>query len=273
MRDIFERVLQEYPVALNAEITEHPLAIFLRHDAPEEIRALVDDDAFVVKGSCGQGRWAPVPWIAVMENLVTTTTQNGYYVVYLFSVDMESVYLSLAQGVTAVKNEFKRDRNKILLQRAELIRTRIPAFKKRFKAGPIDLKATTGLGKDYETSTAFAKRYRSDNLPDAAQLEDDLMHMINLYKLLIFEGGVDLVESPADVDGEETMEIEERKRYREHKRIEGRINTDKVKDVHGYDCAACGFNFLKAYGQLGEKFIEAHHLSLSLTSSPVKKES
>lgn len=29
---------------------------------------------------------------------------------------------------------------------------------------------------------------------------------------------------------------------------------------HGYDCAACGFNFEVAYGELGREFIHTHHL-------------
>ena len=31
-------------------------------------------------------------------------------------------------------------------------------------------------------------------------------------------------------------------------------------DHHGYDCAACGFNFEKTYGSLGEDYIHVHHL-------------
>ena len=31
-------------------------------------------------------------------------------------------------------------------------------------------------------------------------------------------------------------------------------------DHYGYDCAVCGFNFEKAYGTLGAKYIEVHHL-------------
>lgn len=30
--------------------------------------------------------------------------------------------------------------------------------------------------------------------------------------------------------------------------------------VHGYNCAACDFNFSDVYGDLGDKFIEIHHI-------------
>ncbi|WP_332379935.1 HNH endonuclease [Lactococcus lactis] len=31
-------------------------------------------------------------------------------------------------------------------------------------------------------------------------------------------------------------------------------------EVHGYNCAACDFNFSDVYGDLGDKFIEIHHI-------------
>jgi 5-methylcytosine-specific restriction protein A len=30
--------------------------------------------------------------------------------------------------------------------------------------------------------------------------------------------------------------------------------------AHGYDCAACGFNYFNTYGSWGEGFAEVHHL-------------
>lgn len=34
----------------------------------------------------------------------------------------------------------------------------------------------------------------------------------------------------------------------------------RAKEIHLYVCMACGFDFEKAYGDLGKKYIEAHHL-------------
>src|SRR6516225_5234556 len=53
-----------------------------------------------VAWSLGQGKWASVPWVACLDRRDTTTTQRSIYVVYLFSEDMSSVYLTLNQGVT-----------------------------------------------------------------------------------------------------------------------------------------------------------------------------
>ena len=40
-----------------------------------------------------------------MNKEITTSTQRGYYIVYLFSEDMERLYLTLAQGVTETAKE------------------------------------------------------------------------------------------------------------------------------------------------------------------------
>lgn len=35
---------------------------------------------------------------------------------------------------------------------------------------------------------------------------------------------------------------------------------DDALAIHGFDCMGCGFNFEKAYGDLGKGFIEVHHI-------------
>jgi 5-methylcytosine-specific restriction protein A len=42
-------------------------------------------------------------------------------------------------------------------------------------------------------------------------------------------------------------------------RIRSAENRRKAIEHHGVECAVCGFNFEKAYGELGKGFIEIHH--------------
>ena len=54
--------------------------------------------------------------------------------------------------------------------------------------------------------------------------------------------------------------IEEKKRLRHHKFVERNLNlSKKAKEIHGYTCTACGFNFEERYGEIGINYIEAHH--------------
>lgn len=43
-------------------------------------------------------------------------------------------------------------------------------------------------------------------------------------------------------------------------RIRSAENRRKAIEHHGVECAVCGFDFEKAYGELGKGFIEIHHL-------------
>src|SRR5262245_52158871 len=49
----------------------------------------------------GSGQSLPlVPWIAVLDPDITTTAQEGLYIVYLYRVDLSRIYLSMNQGAT-----------------------------------------------------------------------------------------------------------------------------------------------------------------------------
>ena len=55
--------------------------------------------------------------------------------------------------------------------------------------------------------------------------------------------------------------FEEKKVLRHHKFVERNSKLAKrTKEIHGYTCVACGFNFRKKYGEIGMNYIEAHHL-------------
>ena len=44
------------------------------------------------------------------------------------------------------------------------------------------------------------------------------------------------------------------------RRVRSAINRQRAIEIHGVECAICGFNFQKTYGDLGRGFIEVHHL-------------
>lgn len=54
---------------------------------------------FIVKGSMGQSYKSDSPWIAILNPDITTTTQSGIYITFLFKKDMSGFYLALNQGI------------------------------------------------------------------------------------------------------------------------------------------------------------------------------
>ena len=187
-----ERVMNEWGGAHLEEYTEHPLARYIRGEATEEVKkAIVNPTGFSFKGSAGSGKWADVPWIAVFDDVVTDTATEGYYVVYLFHTSDPVVHLSLNQGTTRTRSEFKSATHDVLRERAQLIRRRLPDFAPRLPITTIDLGSVVGLPGDYAAGHAMGTSYSLSTLPSDEVLKRDLETAISAYKALTFRGGLD----------------------------------------------------------------------------------
>ncbi len=268
------RISSNYLNAKTGSMKDSSLASFINKVSKEIIKPNIqkNNEHFKYRSSCGQhSNWADVPWIAVLDPEITTSTMRGYYIVFLFSIDMKRVYLSLNQGMTDIEKELKTEgAAKELLRRAEFIRDRIPEFKKNFKYEPIDL--STKLSGNttrpylYEKGHAFGRKYNLSKDLDEQQITKDLNTILNLYSLLTYRGGIDTDTTEDEYKPSEGLTtLKEKRQYKTHRRIERAYsNSRKVKKKLGYTCEACGFNFKKRYGPLSlnkkkEEFIEAHH--------------
>ena len=81
-------------------------------DIPTILECFFEKNIYKIKSSVGQGRVTQCPWIAIMHTDETQSTQEGVYIVFLFSEDLKTVYITLAQGVTKTSPELisaKRD--------------------------------------------------------------------------------------------------------------------------------------------------------------------
>jgi 5-methylcytosine-specific restriction protein B len=74
-------------------------------EIPIRLKEVFPVSEYKVKASIGKGRITKCPWIAIMHNQETTTTQKGVYLVFLLSRDLRKIYLQLGQGVTKSNNE------------------------------------------------------------------------------------------------------------------------------------------------------------------------
>lgn len=263
LREALERVLNDYlQVSQNEIFARNPLAHFLRHEFPSVIFKILDNnDGLICKGSAGQGIWARGPWAAIFDKLITTTAQSGYYPVYLFREDMAGVYLSLNQGVTAIKNQYKSDAKTALNSRAENFRAMLGpnlGFLPKINLSPSSSNNDTAF---YEAGNIYAKFYPKDKIPSEEHLHADLYAIMDLYEQLKFaqEGGI----SGPETEGDEPpgLHYEDATRFRLHKKIERNPTlTREVKRLQGYSCRVCGMVFEKKYREIGRGYIEAHHI-------------
>lgn len=265
MREAFQRIAAEFNQAKEEPLANHPIAQFIRGEARDQVKAALsaDYESLLVTGSPGAGNWATVPWIAVFDPAVTDSATRGYYLVYLFSADMQRVYLSLNQGTTEAHEEFKAGYALELQRRAALMRDRLPEHQGRFSADEIDLASTAFLPRGYEAGHAFGANYPLANLPSQAELNEDLNDIVRLYLLLRSRNGVQPSDSANDEeDLGDNASIPEKKRYRQHRSIERNPSAArKAKKALGYICQGCEFDFESIYGPAGHTYIEAHHLT------------
>lgn len=251
MDNILREPLAQYLAAKKSTFASNVLADKFRHEFPKIINEILPDKTrYKVTGSPGQGQWAECPWIAIFDTLITDSAQYGYYIVFLFKTDMSGVYLSLNQGVTEVVQNYKRDAKNVLRLRAEDFRAKLDLATQDILE--IKLNAV-GDAKLYEDGNIIARYYPSVNLPSSEKLRADILYFLKLYEELIF--------NDTQLEDKRGLTATEKKQYRLHFRIERNPSiSEKVKKEKGYICEACGFDFTTKYGNLGEKFIEAHHL-------------
>jgi 5-methylcytosine-specific restriction protein A len=265
LKTALEKVASEFKSATRETFAKHPLAAFIRNELTEKVSKIIRDEktSYLLEGSPGKGRWSEVPWVAIFNPLVTETAQSGYYVVYLVSNSGSRIYLSLIQGGTEVRNEFKskNDYLSILKARSVFLRKRLDDFVGDFPDQIIDLESDAARPEFYEAAHILGKHYNlSEGLPEQVELEKDLKHMCSVYKELIFRGG--FFEGSEDAESRDRDdEIIQRREYRLHRTIERKGSyARKVKKHHGTVCQACSFDFGKMYGKNGVGYIDAHHL-------------
>jgi 5-methylcytosine-specific restriction protein A len=267
MRTEFELIAESYLQARAESFTRSPTAEFVRNDAAAAVRTALAGagEGLTVKSSPGQGQWTETPWVAILDPIVTTTPQHGYYVVYLFSSSMNRIVLSLNQGITEYRGTMSVDAAKELIRHsAALICLRTPEYHGLFNEQGINLDSTSSSSRSafYEAGHAFGITY-SLPLPPESKLVRDLLEMVTLYRLLTFRGGFEDRETQESEENAPPIEgLENAQRYRFHRRIERNTKLARAaKKIHGSTCQTCAFDFGAVYGSLGEGYIEAHHLT------------
>jgi hypothetical protein len=140
-----------------------------------------------VSWSLGQGSYAVIPWIAIMDERETTSTQRGTYCVFLFPEDMSGVYLALNQGTTdTIQQNGRSEGRRILRQQAEAMRQIVgPQLRSFSLVNDIDLRTEGDRGQDYEASTVAYRYYATDDIPGDAVVNDNLQELLTAYDELL----------------------------------------------------------------------------------------
>lgn len=175
LRPLLLKVMDGFIDARRGEFAQHPLGKLLRKQIPVEIRSLdFINEKYHIVGSVGKGNWTTVPWLAIMNKGITTTTQQGYYIVYLYSEDMKRLYLTFAQGVTKTSKEE-------IIKINEEIRSSIKMDSRVHKDNDLNL-GESSKAREYKEAVAAYISYSKENFPSEEQLIEDLEEMVEYYK-------------------------------------------------------------------------------------------
>ncbi len=185
MREIVEKMLNDYVPAKAELFTGHPLGTYFRKDIPQIIydTGLVNRQDYLITGSVGQGNWAMIPWVCIFDRSITTTAMKGVYIVYLLEKSGNSLYLTFNQGCTEIRNNHsKRETIKIMREKAAEIISSIDS--RGFRTDEeINLgSGLTELGELYQKGTIFYKEYKKDAIPEEGEILDDLAKMMDIYR-------------------------------------------------------------------------------------------
>jgi 5-methylcytosine-specific restriction protein A len=177
---LLQQVLELYPEASQEPLAAHPVARLVTHDLAELLREAVPDK--VVKGGVGVGRFAEVPWVAVMDPRMTASVRTGFFACYFFRSDGRSVYLSLIQGVTeAIERYGKRNYLAALERRSRAVAERLGRVD-GFVSGRIDLAARGPIPRGYESGSVYAAEYLRGSLPKPSVLQHDFVQVLRTYQ-------------------------------------------------------------------------------------------
>ena len=151
-------------------------------------------DYIKIKATKGVANIPFAPWIGARDVRLADKQGEGYSLVYLYSVDLKKVHLSIAFGTEQFIDVFKP--KKVAYEKMREAASRIQKVFHNDKniddliLSPIDLTATSKEFRQegYEQSAIFSLSYQIDDLPDDTKLLDDYRKMLDFY--------VDIFENP-----------------------------------------------------------------------------
>jgi len=195
MKDVLIKILDKYPSARASSPFAGKHEIYsLFEKLKEEVSQfnfIASNQNLLVKVSYGKGKWAAIPWLAILDKRETTTTQKGTYIVILFESNGKGFDLKLAQGVTEIIKIHGSSLNAIdeLRKRANKIKAMFPSMANTDFAvaseGPAlqqRIGKVVSLHELYEASTIYSKHYKCEAIPSNDELTRDIRTLVDCYE-------------------------------------------------------------------------------------------
>lgn len=186
LKDYFDYVLKNYLLDENAVFSsDKEYYKIIVNRIPDEIRKTINNDKFKVSGSCGKGSKSKSPYIAIMDKSITTSTQIGLYVDFVFKSDMSGFYLAIDQGLSHFRDMYGNSKaNEKALQASDYFRSIISNYYDFNVNQQFNNSKSGSLEEGYESTRILFKFYPKNSFSDQ-MLENDLKNIMNIYLELI----------------------------------------------------------------------------------------
>ncbi|MGX0966092.1 MoxR-like ATPase [Bradyrhizobium japonicum] len=154
-------------------------------DRLEQFPAVRNRPDLQVNISVGLGKWAAVPWIALLNTKNIKSTQAGVYVVFLIASSLDRLFLTLGQGATNLVEELgQREARNQMVDVASKVR---PIISDLSTSGfildnHIELGSDGWREKNYEIGTIAHIDFAVGDVPDDAKMNDLLESVLAAYE-------------------------------------------------------------------------------------------
>lgn len=179
LRNKFIRFMTEYRTIFDqvwaSGIFTNEFGNFVRRDVAQEIGAIASsvNAVYSPKGSVGQTKWTPVPWIAVFDTRITRKATEKEYIVYLLNSETKELYLTFNQAAEGKNNQAVR---KQLYEKAAHIRSKLTLPPK------VSLNPIISGNSAYDAGCICSVKYTLDTLPSNNELIQDLQLFLDIYR-------------------------------------------------------------------------------------------
>ncbi|MFJ8308434.1 MULTISPECIES: MrcB family domain-containing protein [unclassified Streptomyces] len=139
---------------------------------------------FRAEGHGGQTTPAATPWIGLFDSAGNADPKQGLYLAYIFSADLKNVTLTLQQGITSLEKRLGKGkaREEHLRRHASRLRRAVAAQRRQGWTDEPSLRDEGTRPRAYEAASVIARSYPTDGLPKEVDLQEDLMHGVDLLR-------------------------------------------------------------------------------------------
>ncbi|MFI1255029.1 MrcB family domain-containing protein [Streptomyces netropsis] len=183
IRDLLIAIATTYDVNAEGKTSKGVHAQDLLRAAGQKLAPLLPG-AFQAEGNGGSGDPAHTPWIGVYDPDITRDPKDGLYLAYIFSADLETVTLTLQQGVTRLEKKLGRGKKRrdFLMARAGRLQATLPQGLVEGWDAALLLRCKADRARSYEAGSVAARCYSISDMPSEESLRGDLWHMADVLQ-------------------------------------------------------------------------------------------